>query len=168
MKEILIVGGGAAGMFAGIRAAQRGMRVQIFEQNEKLGKKLFITGKGRCNFTNACTEEELLEHTVTNPKFLYSAYYGCNSWDMIDFFEGIGVPAKVERGNRAFPASDHSSDIIRGMERELRRLGVQIHLGTKVEGLQIRDGKVTEEILRQVPMELVRTAKYEQMTLFPM
>ena len=89
-------------MFAGIRAAQRGMRVQIFEQNEKLGKKLFITGKGRCNFTNACTEEELLEHTVTNPKFLYSAYYGCNSWDMIDFFEGIGVPAKVERGTGRF------------------------------------------------------------------
>ncbi len=143
MKEVLIVGGGAAGMFAGIRAAQRGMRVRIFEQNEKLGKKLFITGKGRCNFTNACTEEELLEHTVTNPKFLYSAYYGCNSWDMIDFFEGIGVPTKVERGNRAFPASDHSSDIIRGMERELRRLGVQIHLGTKVSGLQIRDGRVT-------------------------
>lgn len=142
MSRVLIVGGGAAGMFAGIRAARRGCQVQLLEQNEKLGKKLFITGKGRCNFTNACTEQELLEHTVTNPKFLYSAYYGCNSWDMIDFFEELGVATKVERGNRAFPASDHSSDIIRAMERELERLGVQVSLGVRVERLLISDGAV--------------------------
>ena len=142
MSEILIVGGGAAGMFAGICAAKKGCSVKLFEQNEKLGKKLFITGKGRCNFTNACTQEELLEHTVTNPKFLYSAYHGCSSWDMIAFFEELGVPTKVERGNRAFPASDHSSDIIRALERELKRLGVQVFLNTRVEKLDIDGGAV--------------------------
>lgn len=142
MNDVLIVGGGAAGMFAGICAARKGRQVKIFEQNEKLGKKLFITGKGRCNFTNACTQEELLEHTVTNPKFLYSAYHGCGSWDMIDFFEELGVATKVERGNRAFPASDHSSDIIRAMEKELKRLGVQVFLHTRVEKLEINQGCV--------------------------
>lgn len=161
MNEVLIVGGGAAGMFAGICAAKKGCRVKIFEQNEKLGKKLFITGKGRCNFTNACTQEELLEHTVTNPKFLYSAYYGCSSWDMIDFFENLGVATKVERGNRAFPASDHSSDIIRAMEKELKRLGVQVFLKTPVEKLDINQGVVKGIFLdngKHIPGERVIVA----------
>ena len=161
MNEVLIVGGGAAGMFAGICAAKKGCRVKIFEQNEKLGKKLFITGKGRCNFTNACTREELLEHTVTNPKFLYSAYYGCSSWDMIDFFENLGVATKVERGNRAFPASDHSSDIIRAMEKELKRLGVQVFLKTPVEKLDINQGVVKGIFLdngKHIPGERVIVA----------
>lgn len=161
MSDVLIVGGGAAGMFAGICAAKKGCRVKIFEQNEKLGKKLFITGKGRCNFTNACTREELLEHTVTNPKFLYSAYYGCSSWDMIDFFENLGVATKVERGNRAFPASDHSSDIIRAMEKELKRLGVQVFLKTPVEKLDINQGVVQGIFLengKHIPGERVIVA----------
>ena len=112
MKRFLIIGGGAAGMLASVYAARNGMEVHLFEQNEKLGKKLFITGKGRCNFTNGCATEELFESFITNPRFLYSAVYGYTNYDVIDFFETAGVKTKMERGGRMFPLSDHSSDII--------------------------------------------------------
>lgn len=141
MKKILIVGGGAAGMAAAVWAAEQGMEVHVFEQNEKLGKKLFITGKGRCNFTNACATEELFDSFVTNPRFLYSAVYGYTNYDVIDFFENLGVSTKMERGGRMFPQSDHSSDIILAMERKMKELGVKIHLKSKVKRLLVAEGK---------------------------
>ena len=98
MKRFLIIGGGAAGMLASVYAARNGMEVHLFEQNEKLGKKLFITGKGRCNFTNGCATEELFESFITNPRFLYSAVYGYTNYDVIDFFETAGVKTKMEQG----------------------------------------------------------------------
>ncbi len=140
MCKTAIVGGGAAGMLAGVYAARKGQQVVLYEQNEKLGKKLFITGKGRCNVTNACETEALFAGVTGSPKFLYSAFYAYTNRDVMDFFEEIGVPLKVERGNRVFPVSDHSSDIIRGLERELKRQGVEIHLQTKVESLWLEQG----------------------------
>ena len=132
MKKILIIGGGAAGCAAAVFAAERGAQVELFEHNEKLGKKLFITGKGRCNFTNCCGMEELFDSIVSNPKFLYSAFYGFTNQQTVEWIESIGVRTKVERGNRAFPLSDHSSDITRALERRCRELGVMIHLNTHV------------------------------------
>lgn len=138
MSKFLIVGGGAAGMLAAVFAAKQGMEVHLFEQNEKLGKKLFITGKGRCNFTNACATEELFEAFLTNSRFLYSAVYGFTNYDVIDFFENLGVRTKMERGGRMFPQSDHSSDIILALERKMKELGVKIHLKSKVKRILTR------------------------------
>lgn len=135
MAKIIVIGGGAAGMMAAITAARNGKEVILLEQNEKLGKKLFITGKGRCNFTNACDIEDLFGNVVSNPKFLYSAFYTFSNDMVMDFFEELGMPYKVERGNRVFPVSDHSSDVIKVLEREMKRLGVTIRLNTKVKGL---------------------------------
>lgn len=129
-------------MAAAVFAARNGADVVLLERNEKLGKKLFITGKGRCNFTNVCSNEELLENVVTNHKFLFSSFGEFSSADAVEFFEEIGVRTKVERGRRAFPASDHSSDIIRALERELERLGVEVCLDSRVRGLLIEDGAV--------------------------
>ena len=133
MKKIVIIGGGPAGMMAAITAAKAGNKVSLYEQNEKLGKKLFITGKGRCNVTNNTDCEELLANVITNPKFLYSAFYDFDAQKCMEFFEEIGVRLKTERGNRVFPQSDHSSDIIRGLEYEMRRLGIEVHLNTAVK-----------------------------------
>ena len=153
MSKVLVVGGGAAGMFAAIFAAYNGNEVHIFEKNEKLGKKLFITGKGRCNITNASDMDTLFNSVVTNSKFLYSSFYGYTNQDVIDFFERIGVRTKIERGNRVFPVSDHSSDVIGGLTRELHQLGVEIHLHTavkkivgkeKFEYLELTNGKRVE------------------------
>ncbi|WP_099468417.1 BaiN/RdsA family NAD(P)/FAD-dependent oxidoreductase [Konateibacter massiliensis] len=141
MSRVLIVGGGAAGMFAAVFAAKNGNEVTIFDGNEKLGKKLFITGKGRCNITNASDMETLFENVISNQKFLYSAFYGYNNYDVIDFFEELGVKTKIERGNRVFPVSDHSSDVIQALTRELQKLSVEIYLKTKVKSLIIEDGQ---------------------------
>lgn len=149
MADILIVGGGAAGMAAAVFAGEAGHRVRLFEKNEKLGKKLFITGKGRCNFTNACETEELFQNVVSNPKFLYSAFYGFTNQDAIAFFERLGVRTKVERGNRAFPASDHSSDLIRAMEKRMHALGVTISLQSKVKELIVADGRARGVLLEE-------------------
>lgn len=132
MSKILVVGGGAAGMMAAITAARNGHEVHLYEKNTKLGRKLFITGKGRCNITNASDLETIFEHVVTNRKFLYSAFYGYTNDDVIQFFERLGCKTKVERGNRVFPVSDKSSDVIGALTREMNRLGVHIHLGTQV------------------------------------
>ncbi len=133
MSKVLVVGGGAAGMFAAIFAAYNGNEVHLYEKNEKLGKKIYITGKGRCNITNASDMETLFASVVTNSKFLFSSFYGYTNQDVIEFFERIGVKTKVERGNRIFPVSDHSSDVIAGLTRELHNLGVEIHLHTAVK-----------------------------------
>ena len=108
-------------MMAGVFAARNHHEVHILEKNEKLGKKVFITGKGRCNVTNACDTEELFPAMMSNPKFLYSSFYSFTPQDVMEFFEKAVAPLKVERGNRVFPQSDHSSDIIRALERELKK-----------------------------------------------
>ncbi len=133
--HVIVVGGGAAGMMAAIAAAQAGAEVTLLERNEKLGKKLFITGKGRCNVTNAGDMDNLLSSVMTNAKFLYSAFYGFDNRALMEFVEEAGCPLKTERGNRVFPVSDHSSDIIAALQGVLRRLGVEIRLHTRVKGL---------------------------------
>ena len=133
MSKVLIIGGGAAGMMAGVFAARNHHEVHILEKNEKLGKKVFITGKGRCNVANACDTEELFPAVMSNPKFLYSGFYSFGPQDVMNFFEEAGVPLKVERGNRVFPQSDHSSDIIRALECELKKARAKVHLHTTVK-----------------------------------
>jgi len=147
MSKVIVVGGGAAGMMAAVFAAENGHHVQIYEKNDRLGRKLFITGKGRCNITNASDVEELFQAVVSNPKFLYSAFYSFTNEQVIDFFENLGVKTKVERGNRVFPVSDHSSDIIGALQRELHRLGVQISLCTEVEKICVENEKITGIII---------------------
>lgn len=139
MSRVLIIGGGAAGMAGAVFASEKGSEVHVFEKNEKLGKKLFITGKGRCNFTNAADAEVFFSSVVRNPKFLYSGFYNFTNEQAIDFFEGLGVKTKIERGGRVFPASDHSSDIIQALKRKMEKLGVQIHLHTEVEDILVKD-----------------------------
>ena len=116
-------------------AASKGHTVHLLEKNEKIGKKIYITGKGRCNVTNASDIDVILANVLSNPKFLYSAIYTFTNDDVIDFFEKYDVPLKVERGNRVFPVSDHSSDIIKGLERALKDMNVHIHLYTEVKQL---------------------------------
>lgn len=137
--HIIVVGGGAAGMISAIAAAGTGARVTLLERNEKLGKKLFITGKGRCNVTNAGDMEQLLSHVMTNEKFLYSAFYGFDNRAVMELLEAEGCPLKVERGERVFPVSDHSSDIIGALTRALKRLQVEIRLHTRVRKLWWED-----------------------------
>ena len=142
MSKVLIAGGGAAGMYAAVTAAALGHKVELFEKNDRLGRKLFITGKGRCNLTNACDMEGLFDAVVTNSKFLYSSFYGCTNQDVIDFFEHAGVRTKIERGERVFPVSDHSSDVIRALERELEKNGVKIRTNCPVKKVRISEEQV--------------------------
>lgn len=140
MSKVAVIGGGAAGMFASIFAARNGNEVHMFEKNERLGKKLYITGKGRCNVTNAADIETLLANVRANPKFLYSAFYGCSNDMVMDFFEKEGCPLKVERGDRVFPLSDRAQDIIATLERVMKREGVKIHLCREVKSLEELEG----------------------------
>lgn len=139
MSRVIVVGGGAAGMIAAVTASGCGHQTILLEQNEKLGKKLFITGKGRCNVTNACEIDKLFENVVSNPKFLYSAFYGFDNEQMMKLLEEAGCPLKVERGERVFPVSDHSSDIIAALQRLLHKNRVEIRLNTKVEELLTKE-----------------------------
>lgn len=148
-NKVLVIGGGAAGMFASIFAAGNGQEVHLYEQNEKLGKKLFITGKGRCNLTNAADMEVLFRSVVSNAKFLYSSFYGYTNEDVIRFFEEIGLQTKIERGDRVFPVSDHSSDVIQVLQKEMKARGVQIHLNTKVKEVIAKEGKFDGIILEE-------------------
>lgn len=134
-----VIGGGAAGMMAAIWAAKSGQIVTLFEKNEKLGKKLFLTGKGRCNLTNSCDVEELFQNVVTNSKFMYSSFYGFNNSDVIEFFENAGLKTKVERGNRVFPESDHSSDVIKALSNTLKSLGVKIELNSEITSVVVEN-----------------------------
>lgn len=144
---MIVVGGGAAGMMAAVFAARNGQNVQLLEKNEKLGKKLFITGKGRCNITNAADIEDLFTAVISNPKFLYSGFYSFTNQQVIDFFEELGVKTKIERGERVFPVSDHSSDVIAAFSRELKLLGVSVSLHTEVRELLCEQDKVCGVLL---------------------
>lgn len=124
-------------MMAAIWAARKGSQVLLIEKNEKLGKKLFITGKGRCNLTNGCEVEELFPKVVSNHRFLYSSFYSFTNQDTMDFFEELGLKLKRERGDRIFPQSDHSSDVIQTLAKELKRCGVTIRLNQRIESLII-------------------------------
>lgn len=159
-KDVIVIGGGAAGMMAAIAASDKGGRICLIEKNEKLGKKLFITGKGRCNVTNAGEMETLFANIMTNEKFLYSAFYQFDNRMMMDFLEQAGCRLKVERGDRVFPVSDHSSDVIGALTRQLQKRSVEILLHTAVEevlteemqdgsrrqvcGVRLADGRVLE------------------------
>lgn len=137
MANTIIVGGGAAGMMAAVAAADSGGRVCLIEKNEKLGKKLFITGKGRCNITNAADMDTLLENVCVNRKFLYSAFYDFDNRAVMDFLEQAGCPLKTERGERVFPVSDHSSDVTAAFVRELKKRNVRVLLNTEVKALTV-------------------------------
>lgn len=130
-------------MLAAIAAAEHGHQVQLFEKNEKLGKKIYITGKGRCNVTNACDTEELFAAVVHNPKFLYSSFYSFTNQDMMELVERNGCPLKTERGGRVFPVSDKSSDVIRALTVCLKNAGVWVRLYEEVDSVETRDGKVS-------------------------
>jgi len=142
MGNVAVIGGGAAGMIAAYAAAVNGHHVTIYEKNEKLGKKLYITGKGRCNVTNAADMEEVMRQVVSNPRFLYSAFDAYNNQDIMRLIEEGGCPLKTERGQRVFPVSDKSSDILAALIRQLQKAGVNIRLKTEVDRLLISDGKI--------------------------
>ena len=159
MSQVIIIGGGAAGMMAAIAAAGAGHKVCIYEKNEKLGKKVYITGKGRCNITNACDTEELFGNVVHNAKFLYSSFYTFTNTDIVELLERYGCPVKTERGNRVFPVSDKSSDVIHALTVCLRDLGVNVELHEEVAEVLQEDGHVTGVRLkrgnRTVPADAV-------------
>jgi len=142
MKKIAVIGCGAAGMMAAAAAAENGAAVTIYEKNEKPGKKLFITGKGRCNLTNTCDTEDFFSNVCHNAKFLYSAVYGYDKDLVMDFFEKNGCALKEERGGRVFPVSDHSSDVIRTLIHVLQELQVQIRYNSMVTKITYQDGAV--------------------------
>ncbi|MCI5644006.1 MAG: NAD(P)/FAD-dependent oxidoreductase [Peptoniphilus sp.] len=133
--KIAIIGGGPAGMMCAIKAAEN-HEVFLYEKNEKLGKKLFITGKGRCNLTNYCDEREFLKNIVRNKNFMYSSIYSLSPFTTYYYFEELGLPLKIERGNRVFPASDKSSDVIKIYEKKLREMGVKIKLNSEIKSIK--------------------------------
>lgn len=149
MSKIIIIGGGAAGMMAALAASGNGNKVCLYEKNEKTGKKIYITGKGRCNVTNASDIDQVFKSIVTNPKFMYSAFYTMTNDMIMDMFSSeLGVALKVERGNRVFPESDKSSDIIAGLLKAMKKRNVEIHLNTEVKEL------ITEnDIIRGVRLD---------------
>lgn len=159
--KVCVIGGGAAGMMCATMIARRGHDVSLFEKNEKLGKKIYITGKGRCNVTNLTTGNEFLKNIVGGQKFVMGAVTRFNSEDTMKFFEDVGVPLKVERGNRVFPVSDKSSDIIKGLEKAMHWAGVKIFLNSNVEKICLKDivddAVVSEEIVYS------KTTGYEKM-----
>ncbi|MGN0613391.1 MAG: NAD(P)/FAD-dependent oxidoreductase [Porcipelethomonas sp.] len=140
--DVIIVGGGAAGAMAGVFCGEWGKKTIIFEPNGKIGKKLAITGKGRCNVTNNCSDEELMRNIPVNPRFMYSAFSQFSAGDVMDFFEQSGVPLKTERGNRVFPESDRAADIVSALEKRLKKAGVKI-IKERVERIITEDGVCT-------------------------
>ena len=143
MAKTIVIGGGAAGMMAAYAAAMCGNEVSLYEKNEKLGKKVYITGKGRCNVTNACETQDLLGNIVTNPKFMYSPIYTFDNNMVQNFMEEWGCPLKTERGNRVFPQSDKSYDVINALIRAMRENKVDINLDSHVSDILTENGHVT-------------------------
>ena len=142
MKTTIVIGGGAAGLIAAYFSAEKGNNVILFEKNEKVGKKIYITGKGRCNLSNFCLPNEFLNNVVNNSKFLYSAIYSFSPEDTVNFFNQMGLKTKVERGNRVFPESDKSSDVIKTLLNACLSVGVDIKLNTSVSEIIVKDGIV--------------------------
>lgn len=138
----IVIGGGPAGMFAAITAARRGQKVLLLEKNGRLGKKLLITGKGRCNVTNNCDNQTVLNNTPRNGRFLYSALDGCSTQDVMAFFEGLGCPLKTERGERVFPVSDRSQSVLEALQKGMKQAGVTIKTA-RVKGIVTENGTVT-------------------------
>lgn len=140
-RSVAVIGGGAAGMMAAITAAESGASVTLFEKNDRMGKKLRITGKGRCNVTNRCDQNEFLANIPTNPRFLYTALSRFSTEDTVAFFEEAGVPLKTERGKRVFPVSDKAGDIVSALERRCKETGVEI-VHRRVDALLVEDGRM--------------------------
>ena len=156
MSKVIVIGGGPAGMMAALAAAECGQEVLLLEKNEKLGKKLYITGKGRCNITNSGDMEELFAAVMTNSKFLYSAFYGYDNQMVMDFFEREGLAIKNERGNRVFPVSDHSSDVINTLQRALKKAGVEVKLYTEVSRILYEERPNADELDKKEPHHIVK------------
>lgn len=144
---MIVIGAGAAGMMAAIAASENGAKVTLLEHNEKTGKKVFITGKGRCNITNACETEKFFDHVISNGKFLYSAFYRLDNQAVIRFFEEAGCKCKEERGERIFPVSDHSSDVIAALNRKMTQNKVDVRLHTKVKELLFEETEERKEVV---------------------
>ena len=143
MKNVCIIGGGAAGLMSAYAAAENGNNVILFEKNEKLGKKIYITGKGRCNFTNDVEPAEFSRNIVRGEKFLRGAIYAFPPQKTISFFENFGLSVKIERGNRAFPSSDHASDVTKTLEKACKTVGVDIRLNEKVDKIICESGTMS-------------------------
>src|SRR6056297_1892410 len=141
MNDVIVIGGGPAGMMAAGTAGKRKKEVKLFEKNNKLGKKLYITGKGRCNFTNDVEVEELINNVVNNKNFLYSSFYSMDSQRLIYFFEELGLKSKVERGNRVFPKSDKASDVTKILKKYLKQNKVQT-IYEKIESIETNNKKI--------------------------
>ena len=155
-KTVAVIGGGAAGMMAAIHASYMDAEVLMFEKNDRLGKKLRITGKGRCNVTNDCLTNEFLNNVPTNPRFLYAALNRFSTSDTMDFFEGCGVPLKVERGRRVFPVSDKAADIVKAMSDRCRDVGVKtVH--DKITAIDIENGQIKAVVTggKRIPCDSV-------------
>ena len=147
MKKVVVIGAGAAGMMAAATAANRGLDVTLIERNHRVGRKILITGKGRCNITNDCDIEELIENVPTNGKFLYSAFYTFTNTDVIDMFNKLGVETKTERGKRVFPVSDKAHDIANALEKMVKSQKVKILLNSKVDKIVAKENKIEKVIL---------------------
>ena len=143
MKTIIVIGGGAAGMLAAGAAAENGANVVLLEKNDKLGKKIYITGKGRCNLSNAVPPEELIANVPGNASFLYSAFYGFGAFETIELFESLGMRTKIERGNRVFPASDKASDVTKALAAYMARNSVDVRLNALVQSIRAESGVIT-------------------------
>lgn len=145
--EILVAGGGAAGMMAALFAARAGASVTLLERNEKLGKKIYITGKGRCNLTNDCSLEEFLRQVPRNPRFLYGALNRFGPQDMMALMEEAGCPVEVQRGQRVFPRSEKASDVIRALARLMEQAGVRVRLHSRIQSLIVQEGRAAGVVL---------------------
>ena len=148
--KVAVIGAGASGMMAAYACASNGNDVTVFEKNEKCGKKIYITGKGRCNLTNAVSPQEFLSNVVNNSKFLTGAIHSFSSDDTISLFENLGLSLKIERGNRVFPVSDHASDVTKTLENACKNLGVRFNFNSKVDKIDILDGTVSDIIINNV------------------